>query len=211
MSKPVRAVPASAGVPEPGTPGRLRTRLRDKVMVRIARRRDDQLLLVPLTLSEEELDELEQEPILLECTSPRGLLCLRGEAQLLESGMIEFRVVDGPEVLQRRRFVRVPAPQPVTIVGHGGERITTHAVNLSGGGMLLGGLDRLKLGDRVVFRIDLGADEPPVEGWGRVVRAGRRGDRALEFEEISKQQRERLIHFIFGRQRAALRVIRDVS
>ena len=49
MSKQLRVEPGSAGVPEPGTPGRLRTRLRDKVIVRIARRREDQLLLMPLT------------------------------------------------------------------------------------------------------------------------------------------------------------------
>jgi hypothetical protein len=193
-------------VPESGTPGRLRTKLLDRLMVRVARGRDDQLWLVPLTGEIEELDG--GGPILLECTNRRGLLCVRGQAELLDSGVILFRVIAPPELVQRREHVRVPTDQKVSIVGWGGVRAIAHSVNLSGGGMLLSDLYELALGDRVHFRIELDPQEPVVDGWARVVRVDGRGQRAFQFEDISKKQRERLIHFIFDRQRASLGVSR---
>jgi PilZ domain len=193
---------------ETGTPGRLVTRMRDRLMVRIARRREQQLWLVPLT---GEVGELEGDPITLECTNRRGLLSVRGEAELLDSGLICFRIVDPPEVIQRREYVRLPTEQKVSVVG-AGVRAIARTLNLSGGGMMLRDLYELEIDDRVHFRIDVDHEQPPVEGWARVVRVGPRGERAFEFEQISKRQRERLIHFIFDRQRASLVASRrDVS
>ena len=78
--------------------------------------------------------------------------------------------------------------------------------------MLLSGADRLELDSVVRFSLSLGAGAPDIEGHARVVRADEEGRRALVFEQISEDDRQRLIHFVFERQREALakvgRVIR---
>jgi len=76
-----------------------------------------------------------------------------------------------------------------------------HAVDLSGGGMLLNGPQTLALDDRVRFRLHLDADNPPIRGKARVVRCADDDRRALKFVQITAADRQRLIHFIFDRQR----------
>jgi PilZ domain len=217
MREPAPAEAVAAPVPEPGTSGRLRMRLRELVLVRILQRLDDQLLLVPVETNKApspELDtasppELDSGPVLFEARCARGLVRLRGTAERLESGVIRFRLVGLPEVLQRRRFVRVRAPQRVRLESGFGDRLDTWSVNLSGGGMLVTGADQLEMGARFRFEVELQPERPSIVGWGRVVRADESGNRAIEFEEISRDERERLIHFLFDRQRAVLQMTRD--
>lgn len=70
--------------------------------------------------------------------------------------------------------------------------------------MLLSGAGGLEPGAKVRFSLNLGGGAAPVEGSARVVRAGDEGRAALVFEQISRDERQRLIHFVFERQRAAL-------
>jgi c-di-GMP-binding flagellar brake protein YcgR len=79
-----------------------------------------------------------------------------------------------------------------------------HAIDVSGGGMLLSGADHLELGSIVRFTLSVGAGLPEIAGWARVVRAAEQGRRGLVFEQISADDRQRLIHFVFERQREAL-------
>jgi hypothetical protein len=170
--------------------------------VSIAAKQGDTLMLTLLIKVEADLHAL-PEPVLLECTSSRGLVRFHGQAVLEQGDVIRFHVVDEPEVVQRRRFVRVLAPQPVSLSGAEGAFIGAHTVNVSGGGMLLSGADRLDVGDLLRFRLHLPGGELPVMGTARVVRATEGGQRAVVFESISDEARERLIHFIFDRLRAA--------
>jgi len=192
-----------AGIPETGTPGRLRTRLSDRLMVRVAEHGDDQLWLLPLAVKLEDLQGIDTDTAILECANGRGLVCVEGEAHISDSGMIRFRVLSPPEIVQRRRFVRLPVPAPVSVIGRGGLRVDTSSVNLSGGGMLLEDVGELEIGDRIHFQLELEADKPTIDGWAVVVRLGHNGERGFEFEDISRKERERLIHFLFDRQRAA--------
>jgi c-di-GMP-binding flagellar brake protein YcgR len=106
----------------------------------------------------------------------------------------------------------VPALQSVILGDEvGSVRIDGKAIDLSGGGMLLGGGDRLELDSVVRFRLSLGAGTPDIEGRARVVRADDEGRRALVFEEIDPDERQRLIHFVFERQREALAKVGRVT
>ena len=87
--------------------------------------------------------------------------------------------------------------------------MATHAVDVSGGGMLLRGLEQLRDGEVVRFSLDLGPDTPPLDGRARVVRIDEEGHRGLVFEAISGAERQRLIHFIFDQQRVARAKTRD--
>jgi hypothetical protein len=182
----------------------LTTPVGERVPVRVFERGSDLLMLVMMLESGEQLHGDPAEPLLLEYESVRGLVRFHGEAQLDGSDLIRFHVHDEPEVLQRREFVRVDAAQPVVIATEDGDvPVATHAIDISGGGMLLSGPGILDIDTKVRFRLDLGPAEPPIDGLARVVRATENGRRALMFEEISRADRQRLIHFVFDRQREA--------
>lgn len=134
---------------------------------------------------------------------------MHGEARLEQRDLIRFSPLEPAEVLQRREFVRIDTPQPVQLTDAGGTPIATHAVDVSGGGMLLRGLEHLKEGEVLRFSLDLGPDEPELQGRARVVRVDEEGHRGLVFEAISDTERQRLIHFIFDRQRDARAKTRD--
>lgn len=80
--------------------------------------------------------------------------------------------------------------------------IESCSVDISGGGMLLGGLDYVNTGEKISFRLTTDPDAPQITGTGRVVRCDSNGQRAIAFESISEGDRRRLIRFVFERQRS---------
>lgn len=148
--------------------------------------------------------------VLLEVKSGRGIMRMLGDGKPLDPTTMRLRVVDVLEVHQRRNFVRVRAPRPIVVeTGPDGPPIDSFALDLSGGGLLLAGPDYLEEGERMSLRLRLSRDGTPIEGSGRVVRVDDNGHRAVAFEEISDDDRERLIHFIFDRERAERRALLD--
>jgi len=200
---PVTLIPA-------GYDGRLSAPGRERMPVRVFERGSDMLMLVVLLDADTGLPPEPIEPVLVEYSSVHGLVRLRGEAVMEQRDLIRFRPSDAAEVLQRREFVRIDAPQPVVLEhARDGDPIRTHAVDVSGGGMLLRGLEELEEGQSVRFSLELGAGMAPVQGVARVVRTEEGGHRGLVFDAISSAERQRLIHFIFDRQRAERAKTRD--
>jgi PilZ domain len=189
-----------------GDPGRLTTPAGEQLPVRVAERRGDVLLLC-LMLEPGEVLDADSGPLGLECTSANGIARFRGEVELEQPDLVRFRVVDLVEV-QRRSFFRVRAPQRVVVSGDDVGAVETFSVDISGGGMLLRGPVTLQPGARIRFELDLFPGDPPIEGRARVVRAGDGGQRAVVFEEIPRHARERLIRFLFDRERAERATIR---
>jgi hypothetical protein len=186
-----------------GKEGKLTTPAGEQVPVRVFER-GDQLVLVLMLEAGEELQPDSSEPLSLEYVSTQGLVRFSGEATLEGRDLVRFTVAADREVVQRREFVRVDAVQPVVLAtGHHGEQINTHAIDVSGGGMLVTGPD-LPLDSAVRFSLHLGASVAPIEGRAHVVRNDEQGRRALVFDDISAADRQRLIHFVFECQRAAL-------
>jgi PilZ domain len=149
------------------------------------------------------------EELVLECSSSRGMTRLAGQATPAGEGRLEFAVQDVIEVEQRRRFVRVRVSRPVRLANTADGAVShTFALDLSGGGLLLAGPDRLKPGEHVSFRLRLEAGTEPIEGYARVVRLAGSGNPALTFDSIKPADRERLIHFIFDCERRARAVLR---
>jgi c-di-GMP-binding flagellar brake protein YcgR len=184
-----------------GEEGQLQTAGGQHWPVRVTEHDGDLLMLV-LLVEPEELAQRQIESPTFETTTKHGVARFRGEALLEGHDMVRFRVLEEPTVEQRRAFVRVVAPQPVVLEVSGSATIdSAFAVNLSGGGMLLSGPETLELDDHIRFRLHLDADTPPIRGKARVVRCADAEQRALVFEQITRQDRERLIHFIFDRQR----------
>ncbi len=200
-----------------GKKGKLTTTVGSHIPVRVYERGGDFLMLVLMFDAGDELSQDVVEPLLLEYASPRGVVRFHGRAVLQERDLVRFDVSEPPEVTQRREFVRVPTAQKVEVAKEhgggasegtggtvGGNQINTHALDISGGGMLVSGGDALPLGAHVRFSLNLRPDAAPIEGNAQVVRAGDEGKRALVFDEISRTDRQRLIHFVFECQREAL-------
>jgi hypothetical protein len=139
----------------------------------------------------------------LEYTSARGIVRLRGEAVWEDRSLIRFRIDGDADVLQRRDFVRVDAPTEVVVETDAFYPFLVHTVDVSGGGMLLTGADVLDPDETVNFAITLDPLAPPIEGVARVVRARETGERGLVFEQISEDDRQRLIRFVFECMRIA--------
>lgn len=180
--------------------GTLTTPDGEQLPVRTFERGRDVVLVVLTDVDEPEepLDAAE-----LEYTSVRGVVRLHGEAVFEDRSLIRFRSRGEAEVEQRRSFVRVHAPQALTLQDGGAGARRVHAVDLSGGGMLLSGVETLQIGETVRFAMTLDDRQPPIEGGARVVRVREDGKRGLAFQEIAERDRQRLIRFVFECMRAA--------
>jgi len=145
---------------------------------------------------------------LIEAAGSRGLTRLVGtlkqHAGQVDAARLGFD--QGPEVIQRRQFVRIETSTGVTITRENGSRETGHTLNLSGAGLLLAGVGPLEMDDLIKLDIDVGEDEAEVHARGRVVRQPNAGQYGVRFEMIEEGDRERLIHFVFERQRVERQV-----
>ncbi len=182
--------------------GRLTTADGEELPVRTFKRGRDVVLVVLVDSDAHDGDDRVPEAE-LEYTSVRGVVRLHGEAVFEDRSLIRFEATGPADVSQRRSFVRVTAPQPVTIDTDETSRHLAYTVDLSGGGMLLVGADDLEPDTRIRFAMMLGGHPAPVRGTARVVRIRDDGKRALVFEAIEEEDRQRLIRFVFDCMRTA--------
>ena len=202
MTKPTEIAPDNVTLFPGSGQGTLTTPAGEEVPVRTFERGEEVVLVVLVNLDEErECDSVEAAK--LEYTSRRGLIKLRGEAVFEDPSLIRFHPDGDAEVLQRRDFVRVHTPHPVTVESETDGRRRVHTVDLSGGGMLLADDETLQVDQTIRFTISIVTTELPIEGIARVVRIREDGKRALMFEQIADHDRQRLIRFVFECMRTA--------
>jgi hypothetical protein len=181
------------------------------VDVAITERKDDVLLAIigdVGALFDHPLDKL-----VLESTTDGGVIRTEGTGQRVDELLVRFFINDTADIVQRRQFVRVIAPQRIVLEDAESEELLADAiaVNISGGGALLKVKKPIEHEKHVHFELFLEEGRPPVTGQARVIRATQESQQAIVFEQISRVDRERLIHFIFERQRHALAVTRGDS
>ncbi len=182
--------------------GTLTTPTGEELPVRTFERGEEVVLVVLVNIDDEHPSE-SVESAELEYTSRRGLIKLRGEAVFEDPSLVRFRPNGDAEVLQRRDFVRVHTPHPVTVESAHDGRRRVHTVDLSGGGMLLADDETLAVDQTIRFAISIVTTELPIEGIARVVRIREDGKRALMFEQIEEHDRQCLIRFVFECMRTA--------
>jgi hypothetical protein len=144
---------------------------------------------------------------IIEATGVRGLTrlvgTLRQHGSEPDAARIDFD--QGPDVIQRRQFVRIDTSTTVTVTRADGTKENGFTLNLSGAGLLLGKPTNLQMDELIKLDIDVGEDESVVHARGRVVRdTGHH--KGVRFEMIEEGDRERLIHFVFERKRTQARV-----
>lgn len=194
-----------------GTTGRLFSHDGLSVPVSISYHGDDVLLVVL-----DGVEELLAGPLsmlMLESAGARGIVRTPGNAELVESNLLRFVLESSVELVQRREFVRVVAAKRVVLEDEDGDLIAEGlTVDISGGGMLvqLPRSAEVPHGQTLFFSLFLGLTDydDEVNGTVRVVRSSDENQLALEFDHISPRDQERLIRFVFERQRVALRVTR---
>lgn len=117
-------------------------------------------------------------------------------------------------VPQRRDQARVDLVRPVAMIPEGFRVgwLNGFTRNVSAGGVLVAGADALHEGDRLRLRFELDSEEDLIDLVARVVRSDETwGLRGLRLEHLSEPERERIVRFVFARQRRALAELRSRS
>ncbi len=159
----------------------------------------------------ESLALVSEETISLEFTNRRGVCRLLGTATATDGGSaLRVDAAGTIELIQRRDHVRVEAFVPVTYQPDGpdGWTDTAHTLDVSGGGFQIAEARGLRLGDVRRFTLELGEGEPDVEAVALAVRQGGEGAFGMRFAEIAEFDRQRLVRWVFARERLARQIAR---
>jgi hypothetical protein len=151
--------------------------------------------------------------LMLESSGSRGIVRTPGAAEVVEGNLLRFIIDDWAELIQRREFVRIVAAKRVVLEDEDGDLLADGlTVDISGGGILvqLPRSAELPDGEGIFFKLFLGLTDydDQLDGTVRIVRRLEDNRFALAFDHITRADQERLIRFVFERQRAALRVTR---
>ena len=116
--------------------------------------------------------------------------------------LLDLEAARRRQVIQRREFARVDAVLQVAVASG----IAASAVNISGSGVLLSAREGLAAGDAIDLTLWLAPHEPPIAICGRVIREADKDKHlwAVHFEHMHEADRERIVRFVFERQRVEL-------
>jgi hypothetical protein len=113
---------------------------------------------------------------------------------------------------QRRDEIRIDLVRPVALIPDGFKVgwLNGFTRNVSAGGVLIAGAEALEAGDRLRVRFELDDEDDLIDLLARVVRADDTwGLRGLRLERLTDRERERIVKFVFARQRRALAELRS--
>ncbi len=153
---------------------------------------------------------LADKQVSLEFTNTRGVCRIIGDALAAPGPALRVNATGTIELLQRRDYVRVEAFVPVTYNPDGpdGWTATAHTLDVSGGGFQIAGAEGLRLGDMMRFTLELGEGEDDVDAVATAVREAGEGAFGMRFVEIVERDRQRLVRWVFARERLARQIAR---
>jgi hypothetical protein len=157
------------------------------------------------------LQLLADADVSVEFTNRRGVCRILGTAQAA-GGDSALRVdaTGTVELIQRRGHVRVEAFVPVTYqpAGPDGWTATANTLDVSGGGFRIAAAEGLRLGDTLRFTLDLDESEEPLPAVATAVRDAGDDEFGMRFVEVLEIDRQRLIRWVFARERLARQIAR---
>jgi len=126
-------------------------------------------------------------------------------------GILELTMLGAAETDQRREHVRVAAPLPGVVAPADGARppLHTYTIDVSGAGVLIAGAGPVQIGDAVAVTLKVPGADDPVTALSHIVRVEEDGHVAVAFDALGERERERLVRFVFERQRLERRAARD--
>jgi c-di-GMP-binding flagellar brake protein YcgR len=149
------------------------------------------------------LDDVVGRKVAIDVATSRGLLHYEARVAGVRDGdVLDLEVAAPRELIQRREFARVDALLQVTVASG----IAASAVNISGSGVVLSARDGLAPDAAIDLTLWLAPHEPPIAISGRVIRQVGEDTRhwAVHFEHVHEADRERIVRFVFERQRVEL-------
>jgi PilZ domain len=157
--------------------------------------------------------ELANGAVAMQYVTRRGICRLDGVAhRTKEPGVLRVDHTGQVELIQRREFVRIDAMVPVTYLplGVGGWTAETTTINVSGGGFMISGTEGLRMKDVCSFTLHLDGEREagPLECDGQVVRQTA-GGLGISITTLEEEERERLIRWVFARERLSRQIVRD--
>lgn len=157
--------------------------------------------------------ELANGAVAIQYVTRRGVCRIDGVAhRAKEPGAIRVDHTGKVELIQRREFVRINAMVPVTYqpIGPSGWTAETTTINVSGGGFMISGSEGLRDGEVCTFTLELDGEREagPLECDGQVVRETA-GGLGIQIVTIDEEERERLIRWVFARERLSRQIVRD--
>jgi hypothetical protein len=203
---------------KPTLPVSLAVPAREPLWAAVVEDGDDGLLLALRSRPATPIGLFDGEPALVQADTPRGVYRRRGVLRVITAisggerdDVVRFVPEEEIDLVQRRESVRADAEVLVAITSEErpGQRREGQALNLSGNGALLAGVEGLVAGEPVELVLSLPGHEPAIEAGGRVARVTPEGLLAVAFERIRPADRDRVIRFVFERHRIALRSTRD--
>jgi hypothetical protein len=157
------------------------------------------------------IELFEDRAVSLEFTNLRGVCRILGEAEpAAGDSVLRVQPTGTIELIQRRDYVRVEAFVPVTYLPDGpdGWTATAHTLDVSGGGFQITDAEGLRLRDIRRFTLELGEGEEPVAAVAEAVREVDDETFGLRFVEIPEIERQRLVRWVFARERLARQIAR---
>jgi c-di-GMP-binding flagellar brake protein YcgR len=171
-------------------------------------------LLVTLAVADSRVQRLGGSEVAVESTTERGIQRFNGTLILHpRPELLEIAISGEAERIQRREWARVAATVPVRVQAIGDSIKTdgeTISLNISGGGILIKDKWRLPLGLDVRIEIVIDPALPPVKALARVVRDVGIEQKGLRFDDLGRDDSERLMKFVRERERVALRISRGL-
>jgi hypothetical protein len=169
----------------------------------------DEQLVISLFLNESRVvpDRIEYDDVVLEYTAARGLYRRRGGGRFDVAGVdtMRFVPVADADLIQRRGFARVDVEVPVTVsIDDVTAPVTVDTIDLSGSGARLQDAvdsDHLAVGRMVWLDLSISDADEPIQARGTVLRELEDGSKGVDFDYIPELHRDRLVRFLFERQR----------
>jgi hypothetical protein len=157
------------------------------------------------------LELLADKQVSLEFTNRRGVCRIVGDARPVPGGSgLRVNATGTIELIQRRDYVRVEAYVPVTYQPDGpdGWTASAHTLDVSGGGFQITDAEGLRIGDIRSFTLELGEGEDPLVAVAEPVREVDDQTFGLRFVEIPEPEQQRLVRWVFARERLARQIAR---
>jgi len=153
--------------------------------------------------------------VAIQYTNRRGVCRIDGAAHRAQAP--HFLRVDHKgkvQLIQRREFVRIDAIIPVSYhpIGVTGWEAETTTVNVSGGGFMISGREGLKMDQSMAFTLELDGEVKEAGSLavnGKVARETSQG-LGIEITAIDEDERERLIRWVFARERLGLQIVKGL-
>jgi c-di-GMP-binding flagellar brake protein YcgR len=178
----------------------------EEVPAKVIGRGDGFTDLALLARTQTPLIALQNTQVYMEFVTDDGMWRMLGTLTLhaAEHGeAIHFEQCGRVQLLQRRAHVRTDCIAAVVLTPPDGKPRKCMTLNLSGGGVLLRGLQGVEVGDELAFDIFLELLPARIKGRCRVVRQTPDGCYGVQFSEIDEGERDRLVRFAYQREKAA--------